>query len=481
MQENTPDFPAFHATLALMKRLEIFFGVLRVPLDAAAFSAAVLLAYWLRTRSIDLIPGIQLLEPPTTLPALHAYIADFVVPGLIAFIGIVAALGLYRITAVGRVWSELWRTVLGALLWIAFVIAWYFLVRKQLFYSRILLLHAVVLIALFASLFRTILVLIQRALLSWGFGARLVLTVGRHAPSDGARRTLEQDVRYAYRGHVASLADVQRALSRKQIDLIIQTDANPDSDDTSELIDFCRSRHIGYAFLPPVFADVPHLLTISRLGLLPLLQFRPTPLDGWGRVWKSCFDMLTSIVLLVLLLPLFIIIGAAIVLESGFPIFYVSKRMGERGMGHIPVVKFRSMIRDADARKSDIAAANHRRDGPLFKVKNDPRVTRVGSVLRRWSLDELPQLFNVLVGQMALVGPRPHLPEEVARYTSYQHRVFAVRPGITGLAQISGRSDLSFHDEVAFDLRYIEEWSPLLDIWILWRTMMVVIGHKGAD
>jgi lipopolysaccharide/colanic/teichoic acid biosynthesis glycosyltransferase len=262
--------------------------------------------------------------------------------------------------------------------------------------------------------------------------------------------------------------------------LVIQTDANPDSDHTAELIDFCRSRHVGYAFLPPVFADVPHLLGIERLGLLPLLTFHPTPLDGWGRVWKALFDTLAAAVLLILLLPFFLVIAMIIVLDDGFPVFYVSRRVGERGRGWIPVLKFRSMIRNADSSKQSIAASNHRR-GPLFKVRGDPRVTRFGRVLRRWSIDELPQLINVLAGHMALVGPRPHLPDEVDLYTAYHRRVFAVRPGLTGLAQVSGRSDLSFDEEVAFDLRYVEEWSPALDLWILWRTLVVVMGRRGAD
>jgi lipopolysaccharide/colanic/teichoic acid biosynthesis glycosyltransferase len=155
--------------------------------------------------------------------------------------------------------------------------------------------------------------------------------------------------------------------------------------------------------------------------------------------------------------------------------------MGDKGRRKIGVYKFRSMVPDADRRKEQLVRLNHRRDGPLFKIRNDPRVTRVGKFLRRWTLDELPQLFNVLRGQMSLVGPRPHLPEEVERYSLEQRRVFAVRPGVTGYAQISGRSDLSFEEEVRLDLQYIEEWSLLLDLWILWRTFFAVLSKKGAD
>jgi lipopolysaccharide/colanic/teichoic acid biosynthesis glycosyltransferase len=171
----------------------------------------------------------------------------------------------------------------------------------------------------------------------------------------------------------------------------------------------------------------------------------------------------------------------SILIDSGRPIFYVSKRVGEEGRKKIGILKFRSMIPDADTKKNELLEKNHRKDGPLFKIKDDPRVTRMGKILRRWSLDELPQLLNVIAGSVSLVGPRPHLPEEVKLYTNYQRRVFAVRPGATGLAQISGRSDLKFDEEVALDLKYVEEWTLWLDLWILWRTVVVVCSRKGAD
>jgi lipopolysaccharide/colanic/teichoic acid biosynthesis glycosyltransferase len=139
------------------------------------------------------------------------------------------------------------------------------------------------------------------------------------------------------------------------------------------------------------------------------------------------------------------------------------------------------MCPDADEKKKSLAYLSHRSDGPLFKIKHDPRVTPLGRILRRFSIDELPQLLNVIVGHLSLVGPRPHLPDEVAKYTQLQRRVFTVRPGVTGLAQISGRSNLPFDEEVKLDMRYIEDWSLGLDLWILWRTVFVVLFGRGAD
>lgn len=464
-----------------MKRSEAAFGAIRVPLDALAVIAALLLSYRLREANMDLIPWVQLLDPASTLPPIEDYITSFIIPSAVAFILFCAALGLYALQSTRSAWNETGRIVTAGLLWLVGIMAWYFLVQKQLFYSRVLLIHSTFFIALFTILMRGGLTVLQRSLLHRGIGVHAVVSIGKQKLSDVARSTLARDVRYAYLGHVATFDALTKLEARGHIDLVLQTDPNPDSDDTLQLIDHCRSSHIGYAFLPPVLSDVPHLLAVDHLGLVPMIRFQPTPLDGWGRIFKRICDIIASLIGIVLLAVPMLVVALLVIIDSGLPIFYVSRRIGEEGKKNVPVLKFRSMIRDADARKADLTSLNHRKDGPLFKMKNDPRVTRVGAFLRRWSIDEWPQLFNVLWGHLSLVGPRPHLPEEVKRYSDYQRRVFAVKPGATGLAQISGRSDLTFDEEVALDLKYIEEWSLALDLWILWRTVIVVLGRKGAD
>ncbi len=463
----------------MMKRSEALFGAIRVPLDALAVLAALVLSYRLREATIDLVPSLQLLDPAATLPPPPVYFRAFMLPGALSFVLFAAGMGLYALQTTRSAWNEVGRVIGVSMLWLIGIMAWYFLVQKQLFYSRVLLLHGTFFIAVFVSGVRGVLILVQRWLLRRGIGVRAVVSVGRQAVSGIARETLLRDPRYAYLGHLSNLSAVRQ--SAQTPDLIIQTDPNPDSDDTIALIDHCRSHHIGYAFLPPVFADVPHQLRVERLGLLPMIRFRPTPLDGWGRIGKRIFDLLGSLLLLCVLIVPMLVIGVLALLLQGWPVFYVSRRMGENGNREIAVLKYRTMIRDADARKADLAALNHRRDGPLFKVRNDPRVTPLGRWLRRFDIDEWPQLFNVLIGTMSLVGPRPHLPEEVNRYTSYQRRVFAVKPGITGLSQVSGRSDLTFVQEVSLDLKYVEEWSLLLDVWILWRTLIIMLAGRGAE
>jgi exopolysaccharide biosynthesis polyprenyl glycosylphosphotransferase len=464
-----------------MKKSEAVFGLLRVPLDALAVFAALVLSFRLRQLDIDLLPGYQLLEPARTLPTLDYFVNAFVVPSVFVFILFAAFLKLYALRSTMGSWVEIGRVLIVTGLWLVAVIAWYFLVLKQLFFSRALLLHAVFFIAFFDIAIRMTLRILQRSLLRFGIGKLLVVSVGSSALAKHAQATLEQGRFYDYLGHQKTLEALKKLTQKVDPDLVIQTDPNPDSDDTIALINYCRSNHFGYGFLPPVLADVPHQLQVERLGLLPLMRFQPTPLDGWGRVVKRLFDIGVSLVALIVLLPVNILIGLIIVIDSGFPIFYRSTRIGQHGRTKIRVLKFRSMKKDADKEKATLKEMNHRRDGPLFKMKNDPRVTRVGRFLRRWTLDELPQFWNVLLGHMSLVGPRPHLPDEVERYSMDQRRVFAVKPGITGLAQVSGRSDLKFEEEVHLDLQYIEEWSIFLDLWVLWRTVVTVLSRKGAD
>jgi lipopolysaccharide/colanic/teichoic acid biosynthesis glycosyltransferase len=183
--------------------------------------------------------------------------------------------------------------------------------------------------------------------------------------------------------------------------------------------------------------------------------------------------------LLILLLgPVFAAVALAVRLNSSGPVLHRQTRIG-RGGRPFTMTKFRTMVVDADRMRHRLAEANEK-DGRMFKIRHDPRITRVGRVLRRCSLDELPQLFNVVQGDMSLVGPRPPLPDEVAGYDEVELRRLAVKPGLTGLWQISGRSDLSWDETVTLDLRYVDNWSPSVDVGVLFRTVRAVVSGDGA-
>lgn len=229
----------------------------------------------------------------------------------------------------------------------------------------------------------------------------------------------------------------------------------------------------------PALTDVagPRIHTTPVAGL-PLIHVEYPAFTGARYFLKRSFDIAASTLLILLLSPLLLAIALLVLCTNPGPVIFKQQRVGIHGE-RFTMYKFRSMVPDAEAKLSDLQAQSEG-NGVLFKIKDDPRITKVGKVLRRFSLDELPQLFNVLIGDMSLVGPRPPLPKEVEMYDEWTHRRLLVKPGITGLWQVSGRSDLSWEDSVRLDLYYVENWSLIGDIGILYRTIRAVIGSPGA-
>jgi exopolysaccharide biosynthesis polyprenyl glycosylphosphotransferase len=219
-------------------------------------------------------------------------------------------------------------------------------------------------------------------------------------------------------------------------------------------------------------------LHIRPLMGFPLLHVEEPHFTGWRRLVKRASDLVLTSVGLLIISPLMLCIAALVKLEDGGPVIFRQNRVG-RGGELFTMLKFRSMVVDAENCKADLMARNEG-NGGLFKLRDDPRITRVGKILRDFSLDELPQLFNVLTGSMSLVGPRPHLASELAQMPREAVRRSLVTPGLTGLWQVSGRSDLEGDDAVRLDLRYVENWSLTLDLLILWKTASAVLARRGA-
>ncbi|MET3932799.1 sugar transferase [Arthrobacter sp. OAP107] len=238
------------------------------------------------------------------------------------------------------------------------------------------------------------------------------------------------------------------------------------------------SRNVGL-IMAPALTDIagPRIHTQQVAGL-PLIHVTTPTLEGGQRVAKRLFDIVVSGTLIVLTAPIMMIVALAVATESRGPVFFRQIRVGIEGT-HFNMLKFRSMVVDAEEK---LAELSHRNEGSgiLFKIKNDPRITRVGRFLRKYSLDELPQLFNILAGSMSLVGPRPPLPREVEAYEQDVRRRLLVKPGLTGLWQVSGRSNLSWQDSVRLDLYYVENWSMAGDLIIILRTVRAVFHSTGA-
>lgn len=472
-----------------MKKTKLFFEILRLPVDFCATIAAFVTAYRIRTIT-DLIPGIQFNFFPQQMPPFNEFMRFSLVATFFLIILFVFN-GLYSIKSVERFGKTFLRIAFLVSAWLMFIIAYYFLIVHQLFFSRIALAHIWLFTIVFVTFGRVLIMLAQEVLYRFGYGQTTLLFIGVNSFADKCYQVLEHDKKYRVIGaladHVESrkmgnlkiigtVEQLEHMVHKYRVEEIIQAEPNLQQMSNAELLSFCRSHHIHYYFIPEVLRLQSVNIEMEMIDNVPVISLKQTPLEGWGYVFKRGCDILFSLGLIVFLTPVWVIVPILIKLDSPGPVFYRSKRIGKgKAFG---AFKFRSMVEDADELKADLLELNERK-GPLFKIKNDPRITRLGRFLRKTSIDELPQLFNVLWGSMSLVGPRPHLPEEVAQYKQDDHKVFALKPGLTGLAQISGRSNLDFEDEVKLDFYYIENWSMLLDLKIILKSVFVVFRADG--
>ena len=278
---------------------------------------------------------------------------------------------------------------------------------------------------------------------------------------------------------LGGLADVMPVVDDVRADAVLVASASETAGRyTRELAWQLEGTDIELLVCPGMIEVAPNRLQVRPTASLPLVSVREPEFRGLRRVAKDVFDRLVAALLIVAIAPVLAVVAVLIRTTSPGPAFYRHRRIGKNGR-EFDVLKFRSMVVDAEARMDDLMVLNEGNE-VQFKLRSDPRVTRVGRVLRKYSLDELPQLFNVLRGEMSLVGPRPHVTREVEQYGPAMHRRLLVKPGITGLWQVSGRSDLSWEESVELDVRYVENWSPALDAVILLRTAGAVLRSSGA-
>lgn len=362
------------------------------------------------------------------------------------------------------------------------------------FFSRGIFIKNCLFLFLFLSLWRTIKRLILRCLISKGFHNINVILIGANL---AAKAFLEETKKMPWagfkvigildNGNTAEIPGVQilgkekdffNVAKRYFIDEAIIC-GTPKIDTLREFIDKSKNLKVGIRVIPENFLEPVPITNISYLGIIPIITYKENNHQPLNIMIKSLFDLLISLILLTTLSPIFIIIAILIKLGSKGPIFYIQRRVGLRGKT-FNFYKFRSMVENADKLKTSLLDKNEVKDGVIFKMKVDPRITKIGRYLRKYSLDELPQLFNVLRGDMSLVGPRPPTEDEVMIYKDHYMQRLSVKPGITGLAQIKGRSDLSFYNWVRWDSWYINNWSFGLDLKILWLTLPAVIKGRGA-
>lgn len=363
--------------------------------------------------------------------------------------------------------------------------------------SRLVIVKSYVLTCFFLSLFR----FLRRMFVEWlrhrGFGIRNVIIYGAGEGGKLVKHHIEFHTEMGYR--FIGFIDDNKNLKDKEIDgkpvlgtldslsqivdkycihdVIIAMPSAPREKILKAVLK-CEKALINYFILPNVFEFLTSQISINRMGTVPLMQVNLEVKKDYQYFIKRSFDYLFAAVCAVLLLPVFIVVGILIRLESAGPVIFSQIRIGRNGRA-FKFYKFRTMVHNAEKEKASLNNLNEV-DGPIFKIKDDPRITRLGKFLRKLSIDELPQIYNVLVGDMSFVGPRPPIPHEVKKYEEWQKTRLSVMPGITGLWQVSGRSTLTFEQMVRLDLFYIENWSLWLDIKILLSTIPTVLFCKGA-
>jgi len=470
-----------------MKRSELTFTLALVPFDFLALLAAATAAFFARFH-----PALTALRPVIFDLNLQRYLA-VVTPIILMFIAVFAVAGLYNARRFS-IASELSRVALACSASMATVFAISFF-SLTLFESRFIALAAWALSILFVSVTRLTLRGLQRSLLYLDVGTHRVVVIGDTTAAQALmdefanKRHLGFRVVAHYKTFNKALATRLRKLKRDdKIDEIILANPEATRKQTLELIAFTEQEHLTFRYSADLFTAAVGRSIVHHYAGVPVIEVQKTPLDGWGAIYKRVFDVIGSLVLIILTSPIMLVTAIAIKLDSRGPVFFKklddgskSQRVGQGGKP-FPYFKFRSMRPGTHSMRYDELAKDDTRKGsPLVKIKHDPRITRVGRFIRKFSIDELPEFFLVLRGDMSLVGPRPHLPEEVDKYRPEQRKVLTIKPGITGMAQISGRADLDFDDEVRLDTYYIEHWSPWLDFYILLKTPLVVLFSKGAS
>ncbi len=278
---------------------------------------------------------------------------------------------------------------------------------------------------------------------------------------------------------IGTVDNIHECLKNNVIDEVVIAISRSLITDAEPIVQACEEEGIKLRFMADIFNVHVARVSLSAVKDIPLLTMEPVSQDPKQLFIKRLFDLVLTVAALPLLLPIFLVVAIAIKLESKGPVFFVQNRVGLR-KHEFPMFKFRSMYEDAEERMKEIEHLNEA-DGPIFKMENDPRVTRVGKFIRRTSIDELPQLINVLRGEMSLVGPRPMSIRDVDLFDKgIQRKRFSVQPGLTCIWQVSGRSNLTFEEWLELDLEYINTWSFGLDIKLLFKTIPAVLFSKGA-
>ena len=470
-----------------------FYSLLLMAADLTVLAIVFAVAYYVRTQ----------LDPRALLHAVYAseYIIGFCIIAPV-WILIFSSLGLYSSNIYSRRLIEWSRIILGSFIGVLLVIGWEYITDVHIFPARLVALYVLLGSTFSVILVREILRLIRNELYRYGRGVSRVLIIGSTGATTNIMESLSTTYRSGYQvvafagptkllpthlgiSHYSRVEAALKDIKKLRVTAIIQTDLYDSEDRNHKILGAAQMNHIQYNFIPgePEFYTGKNTIDVF-LGY-PMITVSQTPLTGWGAILKRVFDFVVSIILLIPLGTIILIIALLQKILNPGPVFYLSQRLS-RFSKPITLFKFRTMgaqygKKDASYEFEDMGrpdlAEEYRKN---HKVENDPRITRFGKFLRNTSLDELPQIFNVVRGDLSLVGPRPILPQEVNFNKSRTALLHSVKSGVTGLWQVSGRSELGFDERIELELYYAQNWSFWLDLRILFKTIGVVLRKTGA-
>lgn len=470
-----------------------FYSLILIIIDTFVLIGAFTIAYIARVQY----------DPRPLLTNVHAYdylrAFIFIIP---FWILVFAMLGLYQSGTYNRRLVEWAKIALGTFIGILLVIGWQYASGENILPARLVAIYGM--LAAFGLIVfeREIMRLSRSIMFRYGRGVNRVLLIGTTDATSDIARNLANTVKSGYEiiaiagpkkivppelnvRHYSLVESALLDIQLNKITAIIQTDLYDSTDRNQKILGAAQSHHIGYSFIPGEAEFYSGKNTVDVFLGYPMITVHQTPLVGWGAIIKRIFDFIVSLILLVILSPVLLVIYLIKKIADPGPAFYISKRLS-RFSEPINLIKFRSM--DAKYGSRD-AADEFRKMGredlareyeKNRKVENDPRITRIGKFLRDTSLDELPQIFNVIKGDLSLVGPRPILPQETKLAHGRTALLHSVKSGVTGMWQVSGRSELTFDERIELELFYAQNWTFWLDIKILFKTVGVVLRKRGA-
>jgi len=470
-----------------MKLTDVIFTMARFISDGVAIFAGLMLAFFWRMQWFE-----PFFPAPATIMPLEIF-RTWAIGIMIVLLFIFMLRGQYRLEQEEKFSREITQIFWALAAGLGIVLAYFFFAQSH-FFSRLIFGIAGVSGLVFLVLGRSILRIILRLVHHRGWGRKNILVIGSGQIASQVVQNLKAQSRFNIHGLitektsqkkllfgikiVGSIDQLSKILKQKNIDEVWLASDQGTEDLTDQLIQQSHIHHKKFRFFPDELGMDLAAVSSSTFAGIPVLTLLSTKLDGWGLVGKTIFDLSFGVIMLVLLSPILIFISLTIWLDNPkAPVIYRSARVGKNGR-HFNCLKFRTMIPGADKKKAALKSQNER-DDILFKIKDDPRITRLGRWLRKYSIDELPQIFNVLTLDMSFIGPRPHLVEEVAKYPELNRQVLSIRPGITGFAQINGRSALSFAEEMRYEMFYLKNWSMWLDAVIFFKSILVVVSGKN--